>query len=224
MSISFNLNGKPAVTDAAPARRLAHVLREDLGFTGTKIGCDAGDCGACTVLLDGEQVCSCLVPVAQVADLVICFGVLTRTADPEATGHQCFRLRILQAWACRPTQHFGIRVGGQGISPCQFLKRTGDPSVTDFGRPHELDVEFGISFNGGLNIRDERSDDNHNEGEPSRRVGESGHACRSVSAKVWAIHARNVLIYKTLTDKADIVKMVDSSILTVPEPAGDKSR
>ena len=68
MSISFNLNGKPAVTDAAPARRLAHVLREDLGFTGTKIGCDAGDCGACTVLLDGEQVCSCLVPVAQVAD------------------------------------------------------------------------------------------------------------------------------------------------------------
>ena len=68
MSISFNLNGKSAVTDAAPARRLAHVLRDDLGFTGTKIGCDAGDCGACTVLLDGEQVCACLVPVAQVAE------------------------------------------------------------------------------------------------------------------------------------------------------------
>ena len=67
MSISFTLNGKPAATDAAPARRLAHVLRDDLGFTGTKIGCDAGDCGACTVLLDGEQVCSCLVPVAQVS-------------------------------------------------------------------------------------------------------------------------------------------------------------
>lgn len=67
MSISFNLNGKTAATEAAPASRLAHVLRDDLGFTGTKIGCDAGDCGACTVLLDGEQVCSCLVPVAQVA-------------------------------------------------------------------------------------------------------------------------------------------------------------
>jgi CO/xanthine dehydrogenase Mo-binding subunit/aerobic-type carbon monoxide dehydrogenase small subunit (CoxS/CutS family) len=65
MAISFNLNGKLAETDASPARRLAHVLRDDLGFTGTKIGCDAGDCGACTVLLDGEQVCSCLVPVAQ---------------------------------------------------------------------------------------------------------------------------------------------------------------
>lgn len=65
MSISFTLNGKSAATDAAPAQRLAHVLRDDLGFTGTKIGCDAGDCGACTVLLDGEQVCSCMVPVAQ---------------------------------------------------------------------------------------------------------------------------------------------------------------
>ena len=66
MSISFNLNGKSAATDADPVCRLANVLRDDLGYTGTKVGCDAGDCGACTVLLDGEQVCSCLVPVAQV--------------------------------------------------------------------------------------------------------------------------------------------------------------
>ena len=65
MSISFNLNGKSVSTDAAPVRRLAHVLRDDLGFTGTKIGCDAGDCGACTVLLDGEQVCACMVPLGQ---------------------------------------------------------------------------------------------------------------------------------------------------------------
>ena len=71
MSISFNLNGKTVSTDAAPVRRLAQVLRDDLGLTGTKIGCDAGDCGACTVLLDGEQVCSCMVPVAQVADRAV---------------------------------------------------------------------------------------------------------------------------------------------------------
>ena len=68
MPISFSLNGKAVSTDAEPVRRLAHVLRDDLGFTGTKVGCDAGDCGACTLLLDGEQVCSCLVPVAQAAD------------------------------------------------------------------------------------------------------------------------------------------------------------
>jgi aerobic-type carbon monoxide dehydrogenase small subunit (CoxS/CutS family) len=44
---------------------LADTLRQELGLTGTKIGCEAGDCGACTLLLDGEQVCACLVATAQ---------------------------------------------------------------------------------------------------------------------------------------------------------------
>ena len=65
--IIFTLNGKPAKALVDPIRRLAHTLREDLNLTGTKIGCDAGDCGACTVLLDGRQVCACMVAVAQVA-------------------------------------------------------------------------------------------------------------------------------------------------------------
>jgi CO/xanthine dehydrogenase Mo-binding subunit/aerobic-type carbon monoxide dehydrogenase small subunit (CoxS/CutS family) len=47
-------------------RRLSEVLRQDLGLTGTKVGCDAGDCGACTVRLDGDPVCACLVPLGQV--------------------------------------------------------------------------------------------------------------------------------------------------------------
>ncbi len=65
------VNRKAVVVDAPPVKRLAYVLRDDLGLTGTKIGCDAGDCGACTVLLDGMQVCACLVPLAQAAGRAI---------------------------------------------------------------------------------------------------------------------------------------------------------
>jgi carbon-monoxide dehydrogenase small subunit/xanthine dehydrogenase small subunit len=62
----FTLNGREVDVDAAPMARLLDVLREDCGLTGTKEGCGEGECGACTVLVDGAAVCSCLVPVAQV--------------------------------------------------------------------------------------------------------------------------------------------------------------
>jgi aldehyde oxidoreductase len=75
--IQFRLNGKPATLDVPPMQRLADVLREDLGLTATKIGCNAGDCGACTVLMDGKQVCACLVPLGQVEgrDIVTAEGL-----------------------------------------------------------------------------------------------------------------------------------------------------
>jgi aldehyde oxidoreductase len=66
-AISLSVNGRPVSVDVDPMRRLSTVLRDDLGLTGTKVGCDAGDCGACTVRLDGRQVCACLVPIAQAA-------------------------------------------------------------------------------------------------------------------------------------------------------------
>ncbi|GLQ06631.1 molybdopterin-dependent oxidoreductase [Sneathiella chinensis] len=65
-TISFKVNGARARVDVSPVKRLSDVLRDDLGLTGTKVGCNAGDCGACTVLLDGEQVCSCLTAAGQV--------------------------------------------------------------------------------------------------------------------------------------------------------------
>ena len=66
-STSFEINGNSVTVDAPSISRLADVLRDDLGLTGTKIGCNAGDCGACTVLLDGRQVCACMVPLGQLA-------------------------------------------------------------------------------------------------------------------------------------------------------------
>ncbi len=62
----FTLNGREVEVDAHPMRRLLDVLREDCGLTGTKEGCGEGECGACTVLVNGEAVCSCLVPCGQV--------------------------------------------------------------------------------------------------------------------------------------------------------------
>lgn len=62
----FALNGRTRDVKAAPMKRLLDVLREDCGLTGTKEGCGEGECGACTVLVDGRPVNSCLVPFAQV--------------------------------------------------------------------------------------------------------------------------------------------------------------
>jgi carbon-monoxide dehydrogenase small subunit len=59
--LSFRVNGEPVEAAVAPYKTLLEVLREDLGLTGTKHGCELGECGACAVLLDGEPVLSCLV-------------------------------------------------------------------------------------------------------------------------------------------------------------------
>ena len=65
--ISFTVNGEAREVNCAPSMRLSEVLREALALRATKVGCNAGDCGACTVLLDGDPVCACLVPAGQVA-------------------------------------------------------------------------------------------------------------------------------------------------------------
>ncbi|HEY2804880.1 MAG TPA: (2Fe-2S)-binding protein [Gemmatimonadales bacterium] len=66
--MKFTLNGDTLDITAHPMKRLLDVLREECGLTGTKEGCGEGECGACTVLIDGAPVCACLVPFAQARD------------------------------------------------------------------------------------------------------------------------------------------------------------
>jgi len=82
-AIDFVVNGLPVEVDVPGMRRLLDVLREDLGLTGTKEGCGEGECGACSVLLDGALVDACLVPICQVdgADIRTVEG-LARKSEP----------------------------------------------------------------------------------------------------------------------------------------------
>jgi aerobic-type carbon monoxide dehydrogenase small subunit (CoxS/CutS family) len=69
--VRFTLNGKTREVKAAPMKRLLDVLREECGLTGTKEGCGEGECGACTIIVDGMPVNSCLVPFAHVRGSVV---------------------------------------------------------------------------------------------------------------------------------------------------------
>ena len=98
MNIEFYVNGARLRVDAPPMKRLLDVLREDLRLTGTKEGCGEGECGACSVIVDGEVINSCLVPVCQmVGSQVITVEGLAkdRRLDPlqsaflECGGAQC---------------------------------------------------------------------------------------------------------------------------------------
>jgi carbon-monoxide dehydrogenase small subunit len=88
MAFRLFVNGDPVEVEVPGMRRLLDVLREDLGLTGTKEGCGEGECGACSVLLDGRVVDSCLVPICQ-AD-----GTSVRTVEGMAAEEQ---LNDLQA-------------------------------------------------------------------------------------------------------------------------------
>jgi carbon-monoxide dehydrogenase small subunit len=93
--VRFTLNGATVEVKAHPMARLLDVLREECGLTGTKEGCGEGECGACTVLVDGAAVCSCLVPVAQAegAEVVTIEGLGTehplQRAFMDEVGAQC---------------------------------------------------------------------------------------------------------------------------------------
>src|ERR1700741_4216232 len=87
ISISLTVNGEPVEVSFAAYKTLLEVLREDLGLTGTKHGCELGECGACTVLLDGQPVLSCLVLARE------CEGRPVQTIEGVARGPELHPLQ-----------------------------------------------------------------------------------------------------------------------------------
>ena len=121
--LGFTLNGRPAAFDAPPTRRLSELLREDAGLTGTKVGCDAGDCGACTVLLDGEPVCACLTPAARAA------GRRVTTVEGLAADGALSRLQA--AFLRHGAAQCGICTPGMLMAATALLARVERPSEAE---------------------------------------------------------------------------------------------
>ena len=91
MSIGLQVNGDRVELHVPGMRRLLDVLREDLGLTGTKEGCGEGECGACSVLLDGAVVDACLVPICQVEGAASVITVEGLARDGERPQRRCSR-------------------------------------------------------------------------------------------------------------------------------------
>ncbi|GAB6171856.1 (2Fe-2S)-binding protein [Paradesulfitobacterium aromaticivorans] len=102
--ISLTVNGDKFELLVAPTRKLVDVLREDLGFTGTKKGCGEGECGACTVLMDGEPVSSCLVlaPQAHGKTVVTVEGLESENGELDPVQESFMSKGAIQCGYCSP--------------------------------------------------------------------------------------------------------------------------
>ena len=129
--LSFNLNGKDVTLNTDPLRRLIDVLREDYGLTGVKEGCSEGECGACSVLLNGRMVTSCIIPVGAVdGQKVMTIEGLRETPKGKT---------IIDAFADGGAVQCGFCIPGMVIAAYCILERNPDPT--------EDEIRLGISGN-----------------------------------------------------------------------------
>ncbi len=114
MKVSLRVNGKKRKLKVPPMKRLLDTLREDLELTGTKEGCGEGECGACTVLIDGVPVNSCLVPTCQVD------GCKVTTVEGLSRSKKLSRLQ--QAFLDHGAAQCGICTPGMVMAACALPK------------------------------------------------------------------------------------------------------
>ncbi len=132
IEINFTINEKQQTLHAYPLERLLDVIREQLHLTGTKEGCGEGECGACTVFINGEIVNSCLVPVAQVegADIKTIEGIALGADQLHAVQQAFIECGGAQCGICTP---------GMVMAAVDLLDRKPNPS--------EEDVRTGLAGN-----------------------------------------------------------------------------
>lgn len=119
-SLQFTLNGAPALSSAEGGARLSDVLRGELGALDVKVGCNAGDCGACTVLVDGAPVCACLTPAASVR------GKAVQTQTGLETG---ITARLKASFAAHQAAQCGICTPGMMVSAAALLAEVPQPDA-----------------------------------------------------------------------------------------------
>ena len=130
--VTFTLNGEQRSLKTAPDAMLAHLLRDELGLTGTKIGCNEGECGACTVLVDGQPVVSCLLPARKV------HGREVLTIEGVAQGDELHPVQ--QAFINHDAVQCGYCTPGMVLSSLALLKDIADPT------PQEIKEGLGNNF------------------------------------------------------------------------------
>lgn len=122
-AIELKVNGESHTLEVFPMARLLDVLREELRLTGTKEGCGEGECGACSVILDGQIVNSCLVPIAQVN------GANITTIEGVAKGDQLHAVQ--QAFIDHGGAQCGICTPGMILAAVDLLERNPAPTEAD---------------------------------------------------------------------------------------------
>lgn len=119
-TITITINGERYTRDVAEHRTLLHFLRDDLGLTGTKEGCGAGECGACTVIMDGAAVNSCLVLAAETDG--------SKVETIEGVGTNDKMSAVQDAFHRRHAVQCGFCIPGMVMSATDLLRRIPNPS------------------------------------------------------------------------------------------------